>query len=63
MLICAIADVIHANPSQSIVSQSPKFKLADSLGIPNYTDSDSNKYNQNKNKAKAICQHFLDASF
>jgi hypothetical protein len=57
MLISAISDV-----NDNVISQSPKFKLADDLGLQGYVDSDSNRYNQNKNKGKAICQHFLNSS-
>lgn len=30
------------------------------LGLEGYVDSDSNAYNKNKNKAKAIAGHFLE---
>ena len=48
--------------SDKIYSQSPKFKLSNNLGLESYQDSDSNKYNQNKNRGKAYCQHYLDSS-
>ena len=57
MLICAIMPY-----SDKIVCQSPKFKLADDLGLSSYVTTNSNQYNQNKMRAKAICKHFLTES-
>lgn len=43
-----------------VVSQSPRLKLQDHWGLTGYVDSDSNAYNKNKNKGKAIAQHFCN---
>ena len=59
MLIQAIG--AHA-PAEHIICQSPKVKLTNMLGLPEWKPTDSNKYNQNKMKGKAIAGHFLEQS-
>jgi hypothetical protein len=43
-----------------VLSQSPRFKLQDHWGLVGYVDTDSNQYNKNKNKAKAIAKHYCE---
>lgn len=40
MLVTAISEI-----GGKVVSQSPRHKLKDNLGLEGYVDSDSNKYN------------------
>lgn len=58
MLVSAISEI-----GGRVVSMSPRNKLKDNLGLEGYVESDSNKYNQNKNKSKAIASHFVSKTY